>query len=176
MAERYAGMGMTLHPGEYKQNLGEIYNLTIRRGTLTDEDRYIINEHIIATIKMLESLPWPESLQRVPEYAGGHHEKMDGTGYPRSLGEAQLSIPAKILAVADVFEALTAADRPYKKAKPLSVALDIMVSMASERHLDPVLVALLITSGTYRRYAERFLPAAQHDDIDEQALLGKLPT
>lgn len=176
MAERYAGMGMTLHPGEYKQNLGEIYNLTIRRGTLTDEDRYIINEHIIATIKMLESLPWPESLRRVPEYAGGHHEKMDGAGYPRSLGEAQLSIPAKILAVADVFEALTAADRPYKKAKPLSVALDIMVTMASERHLDPVLVALLITSGTYRRYAERFLPAAQHDDIDEQALLGKLPT
>ena len=174
MAERYAGMGVTLHPGEYKQNLGEIYNLTIRRGTLTDEDRYIINEHIIATIKMLESLPWPESLQRVPEYAGGHHEKMDGTGYPRSLGEEQLSIPAKILAVADVFEALTAADRPYKKAKPLSVALDIMVTMARERHLDPVLVELLITSGTYRRYAERFLPSARHDDIDEAALLDKL--
>ncbi|MGD2008657.1 MAG: HD domain-containing phosphohydrolase [Cellvibrionales bacterium] len=174
MAERYAGMGVTLHPGEYKQNLGEIYNLTIRRGTLTDEDRYIINEHIIATIKMLESLPWPESLQRVPEYAGGHHEKMDGTGYPRSLGEEQLSIPAKILAVADVFEALTAADRPYKKAKPLSVALNIMVTMARERHLDPVLVELLITSGSYRRYAERFLPSAQHDDIDEVALLDKL--
>ncbi|MCH1493256.1 MAG: HD domain-containing protein, partial [Luminiphilus sp.] len=101
-------------PGEFKQNLGEIYNLSIQRGTLTEEDRYIINEHIIATIKMLESLPWPDDLSRIPEYAGGHHEKLDGTGYPRSLDAEQLSVPARILAVADVMEALTASDRPYK--------------------------------------------------------------
>ncbi len=172
--DRYEGMGFTLEPGEYKQNLGELYNLSIRRGTATDEDRYIINEHITATIKMLESLPWPEDLRRVPEIAGGHHEKLDGTGYPRSLTAEQLSVPAKILAVADVFEALTAADRPYKKAKPLSIALKIMRSMSEEGHLDPALFKLLITSGTYQRYAEQFLPPGQVDAVDEAALLEGL--
>jgi HD-GYP domain-containing protein (c-di-GMP phosphodiesterase class II) len=161
-------------PGEFKQNLGEIYNLSIQRGTLTEEDRYIINEHIIATIKMLESLPWPDDLSKIPEYAGGHHEKLDGTGYPRSLNAEQLSVPARILAVADVMEALTASDRPYKKAKPLSVALGIMVKMAADRHLDSDLVRLLITSGVYRSYASEFLPAAQIDDVDEAALLADL--
>ena len=173
---RYDGLGFTLRPGEYKQNLGEIYNLSVQRGTLTPEDRYIINEHIIATIKMLESLPWPDDLSRIPEYAGGHHEKLDGTGYPRSLDGEQLSVPARVLAVADVMEALTASDRPYKKAKPLSVALAIMVKMAGEQHLDPDLVALLITSGVYRSYADRFLAPEQLDEVDEGALLAELAT
>ena len=173
-ATRYQGLGFTMTPGEFKQNLGEIYNLSIQRGTLTEEDRYIINEHIIATIKMLESLPWPDDLSRIPEYAGGHHEKLDGTGYPRSLDAEQLSVPARILAVADVMEALTASDRPYKKAKPLSVALGIMVKMAADRHLDADLVRLLITSGVYRSYASEFLPSAQIDGVDEAALLAKL--
>ncbi len=173
---RYEGLGFTLRPGEYKQNLGEIYNLSVQRGTLTSEDRYIINEHIIATIKMLESLPWPDDLSRIPEYAGGHHEKLDGTGYPRSLAGGQLSVPARVLAVADVMEALTASDRPYKKAKPLSVALAIMVKMAGEQHLDPDLVGLLITSGVYRSYADRFLAPEQLDEVDEGALLAELAT
>ncbi len=171
---RYAGLAFTMTPGEFKQNLGEIYNLSIQRGTLTPEDRYVINEHIIATIKMLESLPWPDELSRIPEYAGGHHEKLDGTGYPRSLKAEQLSVPARILAVADVMEALTASDRPYKKAKPLSVALQIMIKMAADSHLDPDLVRLLITSGVYRSYAEQFLPAEQIDAVDEAALLAEI--
>ena len=120
--------------------------------------------------------PWPDDLSRIPEYAGGHHEKLDGTGYPRSLDGEQLSVPARVLAVADVMEALTASDRPYKKAKPLSVALAIMVKMAGEQHLDPDLVALLITSGVYRSYADRFLAPEQLDEVDEGALLAELAT
>ena len=98
-------------------NENEIHNLTISRGALTPEERTIINDHIVATIDMLEQLPFPKNLKRVPEYAGGHHEKMDGTGYPRGLKRDEMSVPARMVAIADIFEALTAADRPYKKGQ-----------------------------------------------------------
>jgi len=171
---RFEGLGFRMRPTPLKQNLGEVYNLSIRRGTLTAEDRYLINEHICSTIEMLETLPWPEDLQRVPEIAGGHHEKMDGTGYPRGLRREQLSVAARIMAIADVLEALTAADRPYKKAKSLSQSLGIMRGMALGQHIDADLFCLLIESGAYRAYAEAWLDPAQIDVVDEEALLSGL--
>lgn len=166
--------GFVLLPPDHRFNLGEIYNLSIRHGTLTAEERYHINDHIVQTIIMLESLPFPKGLRRVPEWAGGHHEKMDGSGYPRGLSREQMSIPARIMMIADVFEALTAADRPYKMAKRLSECIAIMTRMSCSGHIDPDLFELLLTSGIYRRYAERFCLPAQIDEIDVAARIAEL--
>ena len=155
-----------LKPPANKFNLGELYNLSIRRGTLTAEERYHINEHIVQTILMLESLPFPKILSRVPEYAGAHHERMDGKGYPRGLTREQMSVPARIMAIADIFEALTARDRPYKARKRLSECVEIMWTMSREQHIDPELFELFLTSGVFRRYAEMFLLPDQIDDVD----------
>jgi HD-GYP domain-containing protein (c-di-GMP phosphodiesterase class II) len=153
----------------------EVENLTVSRGTLTEGERIIINGHMVQTIRMLESLPFPRNLQRVPEYAGGHHEKMDGTGYPRGLYAGDMSIPARMMAIADVFEALTAQDRPYKSGKKLSEAMRIMGFMKRDCHLDPVLFDHFVTSGVYREYARKYLPAELIDDVDEAALLAIRP-
>lgn len=155
-----------------KFNRGELHNLSVRRGTLTPEERYIINEHIVQTIMMLHRLPFPRHLRNVPEIAGGHHEKMDGTGYPKKLRGEEMSVPARIMAIADVFEALTAADRPYKSAKTLSESLRIMARMAREKHLDRELFALFVRSGVYRDYAARFLQPSQLDEVNEAELLA----
>ncbi|SHO56583.1 HD domain-containing phosphohydrolase [Vibrio quintilis] len=157
---------------EYQANLGEIYNLSVRRGTLTHEDRFRINEHIIATIHMLDALPFPDELSRVPEIAGGHHEKLDGTGYPKQLTADELSMEARILAIADVFEALTASDRPYKNMKTLSKAIGIMAKMVQDNHLDGDLFKLFLSGRVYARYAERFLEASQCDEVDIYQYLG----
>jgi len=153
----------------------EVTNLTIRRGTLNEADRKIINDHIVLTIQMLEALPFPKHMRQVPEIAGGHHEKMDGTGYPRGLKREQMSIPARIIGVADVFEALTAADRPYKKPKTLSESLAIMRGMCDGHHLDPDIFKLMITTGIYKRYAELFLLPEQRDEVDETSVLTPRP-
>ena len=151
---------------EHLYNLGEIYNLCISRGTLTAEDRYKINEHIITTIRMLETLPYPGNMVRIPEYAGAHHETLTGTGYPRRLTAEDIGVPARIMAVADVFEALTASDRPYKKAKKLSEAVRILSFMVKEGHLDADLFRLFLESGVYLEYAKRFLAPSQIDEVD----------
>ncbi|MGB1297838.1 MAG: HD domain-containing phosphohydrolase [Psychrobium sp.] len=151
---------------QYVSNQGEVYNLSIGRGTLTAEDRYIINEHVISTIKMLEALPLPPELSRVSRYASTHHETLKGTGYPRKLSADDLSIPERVLVIADIFEALTAADRPYKKAKPVSVAIDILHKMALDEHVDIDLFELLLTSGIYKEYAKQCMPEAQVDEVD----------
>ncbi len=166
--------GFTVRPAAVRFNFGELHNLSVRKGTLTDEERAIINQHIVQTIVMLESLPFPRHLRRVPEYAGTHHETLTGTGYPRGLTAADLSIPARIMAVADVFEALTAADRPYKKAKSLSEAVGILGEMAAQRAIDPDVFALFLESGVVRRYAERFLDPAQIDTFDTAAFLAQV--
>ena len=158
--------GFIMRTPEREANLGEVYNLSISRGTLTEEDRYRINEHMAQTIVMLESLPWPRHLQRVPEYAGGHHEKMDGSGYPRGLKREQMSIPARVMAIADIFEALTAADRPYKAPKTLSESLRIMRAMVKDNHIDPDLFKLFLESGVYRQYASEHLKPEQIDEVD----------
>jgi len=150
----------------------EVRNLRISRGTLTNEERLIINGHMVQTIKMLEALPFPRNLTRVPEYAGGHHEKMDGTGYPRGLYAKDMSIPARVMAIADVFEALTAQDRPYKKGKKLSEAMDIMGRMKRDNHLDPELFDHFVQSGVYRKYADKYLPAELIDEVDHESLLA----
>jgi HD-GYP domain-containing protein (c-di-GMP phosphodiesterase class II) len=153
-------------------NFGEVYNLAVARGTLSEEERFKINEHIIQTIVMLDRLPLPKQLRRIPEYAGTHHETMIGTGYPRKLTAEELSIPARIMAIADIFEALTASDRPYKKGKTLSESVKILSFFKKDRHIDPVLFDLFLSSGIYKRYAERYLKPEQLDEVDITPYLG----
>ncbi len=153
----------------------EILHLTIAKGTLTDDERKIINHHIVATIRMLESLPYPKHLRRVPEFAGGHHERMDGRGYPKGLTRDQMSVQARIMGIADIFEALTARDRPYKKAYTLSQALTILGKMKLDGHIDPDLFDVFIASGAWRTYAERFLDPEQLDEVELSQLPGYTP-
>jgi len=165
--------GFKLDVPAYKYNRGELYNLSVVRGTLTAEERYIINHHMVQTIRMLSHLPFPGHLGTVAEIAGGHHEKMDGTGYPKRLRREQMSLPARMMAIADIFEALTAADRPYKKAKTLSEALGIMACMCRDAHIDPELFGLFINAQIYLQYAKRFLDPQQIDAVDASSLLAK---
>ena len=158
---------------EHLYNLGEIHNLCISRGTLSVEDRYIINEHIVTTIRMLETLPNPENMTRIPEYAGAHHETLIGTGYPRKLTAKDISIPGRIMAVADVFEALTASDRPYKKAKTLNEAVRILSFMVNDQHLDADLFRVFLESGVYLEYARRFLDPSQIDEVEVAMYLAE---
>ena len=141
----------------------ELANLSIRSGTLTGDEREIINHHIVATIRMLEQLPWPKHLSNVPEYAGGHHERMDGKGYPKGLTRDQMSWQARIMGIADIFEALTAEDRPYKGGMKLSQALAILDKFSRNGHIDPDLHRIFVDSAVYRRYAEAFLKGEQID-------------
>ncbi|HRY15420.1 MAG TPA: HD domain-containing phosphohydrolase [Candidatus Competibacteraceae bacterium] len=157
--------GFQLDVPEWLYDRGELHSLCVSRGTLTGEERYKINEHIVQTIIMLSRLPFPKPLRRVPEIAGGHHEKMDGTGYPKRLHREQMSIPARMMAIADIFEALTAIDRPYKSGKTLSEALQIMARMRDEQHIDAALFELFLRSGVYRQYAEGFLQPGQIDEV-----------
>lgn len=153
----------------------EVYNLNIARGTLTAEERTIINNHIVVTINMLESLPYPKDLLRVPEYAGGHHERMDGKGYPRGLTREQMSVPARIMGIADIFEALTSRDRPYKKAKTLTESLQILGKMKLDQHVDPDLFDIFIREKVYLQYAKEFLEPEQIDEVNESMIPGYAP-
>jgi len=150
----------------------EVQNLQIGRGTLSVREREIINNHVSVSIKMLQSLPYPKHLKRVPEYAGGHHEKMDGTGYPNGLTRDQMSMPARMVAIADVFEALTASDRPYKKAMSLTQSLSILGRMKLEGHVDPDLFDVFMHEKIYLKYARDFLDPAQIDDVDLESIPG----
>ena len=149
----------------------EVENLTIRSGTLTAAERQIVNHHIEVTIQMLESLPWPKHLKNVPEYAGGHHERMDGLGYPRGLTREQMSLQARVMGIADIFEALTAKDRPYKPGKTLSESLIILGKFKLGGHIDPDLFDVFIREKVYLDYARQFLPPEQIDEVD----LSKIP-
>lgn len=157
--------GFRVTPPALLYDQGELHNLTVPHGSLNDEERYKINEHIIQTEIMLSQLPFPKHLRTVPELAGGHHEKMDGSGYPKRRTGDQMSPVARMMAIADIFEALTAGDRPYKKGKMLSEALKIMVSMKENHHIDPELFDLFVQSGVYREYATRFMKPEQIDPV-----------
>ncbi|MFZ6649363.1 HD domain-containing phosphohydrolase [Undibacterium sp. TJN25] len=150
----------------------ELGNLNIRAGTLNDAERKIINNHISVTIRMLEALPWPKHLKNVPEYAGGHHERMDGKGYPRGLIREQMSVQARVMAIADIFEALTARDRPYKPGKTLTESLDILGKFSLNGHIDPDLFNVFVRGKVYLEYAERFMDASQIDHVDESLIPG----
>lgn len=164
--------GFDMKLPEHAYNRGEIHNLTIAKGTLTDEERFKINEHIVQTICMLDALPLPSRLANVPRLAGTHHERMDGQGYPCRLSGEELGIPERIMAVADVFEALTAVDRPYKKGKTLTESLTIMARMVEEGHIDKDVFELFIRSGIYRTYAQQHLHPEQIDQVDESQFMN----
>ncbi|MGI9143710.1 MAG: HD domain-containing phosphohydrolase [Fluviibacter sp.] len=165
------------HHGETLSFLSddEIHNLTISSGTLTAEERKIINRHIDVPIAMLEKLPWPNHLKNVVEYAGGHHERMDGKGYPKGLTRDQMSVQARCMAIADVFEALTARDRPYKAGKTLSESLTNIVRMNLDQHLDPDLFDIFIWDRVYEEYARKFLNPEQIDKVDVSKIPGYTP-
>lgn len=150
----------------------EIINLSIKRGTLNNDERKIIQRHMNVTLDILEALPFPKHLSNVAEYALGHHETMDGKGYPRGLTKEQMSVPARLMALADIFEALSAADRPYKSAKPVSECLKIMSSMAKNNHLDSDLFAIFVRSKVYEAYILNFADPKQLDEFDMEALLS----
>lgn len=169
--EAYKAQGFKLEVPELLYDYGELYNLCIEKGTLSAEERFKINEHVIMSIKMLEDLPYPDHMARIPEYAGTHHETLDGKGYPRRLGKEDLSVAARIMAIADIFEALTASDRPYKRGKTLSESLSIMQRMVRENHIDGELFELFLRSGVHMTYAKRYLKPEQIDTIDIEAYL-----
>jgi HD-GYP domain-containing protein (c-di-GMP phosphodiesterase class II) len=162
----------TLKAPKHKYNFGEVYNLSITRGTLTPEERFLINDHIIQTIKLLEELPYPNYLASIPLIAGGHHEKMSGDGYPLSIEAEHLPVSARMLAIADIFEALTAKDRPYKTPKTLSQSLSILAKMAKDRHIDADLLTLFISQEIYMAYALKHLNPEQIDSVDHQSLFA----
>lgn len=152
-------------------NRGELYNLEVYKGTINKEEREKINEHIVVTIDMLKALPFPKELSKVVEYAGAHHERIDGQGYPNGLTGDQMSIPAKIMAIADIFEALTANDRPYKEPKKLSEVLSIMKDMKETGHIDPDLYEVFIRSRVYMDYAEQYIDKSQIDEVNPEDFL-----
>jgi len=153
----------------------EIAMLNIPKGTLSDDERAIVDRHIDLTIRMLEALPWPKHLRHVPEYAGAHHECMDGKGYPRGLTGDRMSIPARIIAIADIFEALTAKDRPYKPGKPLSETMAILGRMKQENRIDPDLFDVFVRKRVYLDYAGRYLDPKQNDAPNERGIPGYNP-
>jgi len=164
--EEYERLGFKTPVPEHLYNNGELYNMRTKAGTLSYEERYKIQEHVIMTIKMLEQLPFPDYLKNVPLYAGAHHETLIGTGYPRALTKEDMPLPARILAIADVFEALTASDRPYKEPKTLSQSIKILSFMVKDQHLDKDLFKLFLSSGLYKEYALANLKPEQIDEVD----------
>ena len=153
----------------------ELENLTVRAGTLTAGERKIINHHIEVTIQMLQALPWPKHLKNVAEYAGGHHERMDGKGYPRGLTRERMSVQARCMGIADIFEALTAKDRPYKKSKTLTESLTILGKFKLNGHIDPDLFDVFMWEKVYETYAKEFLDPEQIDEIDLSKIPGYVP-
>jgi HD-GYP domain-containing protein (c-di-GMP phosphodiesterase class II) len=162
IADRYSWETSTGWRGQ-ALTANEVYNLSIRKGTLTPEERGIINEHIKTSIRMLQSLPYPKNLQNVPIHAGSHHEYYNGKGYPMGLEGNKITLQGRILAIADIFEALTSTDRPYKKTKKLSEALSVLCTMKDKREIDPDLYNLFVREKIYLRYAKEFLAPDQID-------------
>ena len=169
--DEYNRMGFKTKVPEHLYNLGELYNICISAGTLSYEERFKIQEHVQMTLIMLEKLPFPENLKNVPLFAGAHHETLIGTGYPRQLTIDDMPIASRIMAIADVFEALTASDRPYKEPKTLSQSIKILSFMVKDQHLDPDIFKLFLSSGVYKEYANKFLKPEQIDEVDIQQYL-----
>jgi HD-GYP domain-containing protein (c-di-GMP phosphodiesterase class II) len=141
----------------------EVETLCIPQGTLSLAERKIIQDHVRVTDRMLSQLPFPKRLRQVPRHAADHHEALNGKGYPRGRKQGEISLQSRIIALADVFEALTAKDRPYKKGKTLSEVLAIMESMAGAGQIDPDLFVLFRQEGLHLDYARRELTPQQID-------------
>ena len=170
--EEYKKRGFKTKVPKHLYNLGELYNLLTPAGTLTKEERFKIQEHAQMTIMMLEKLPFPKHLANVPLYAGAHHETLDGTGYPRQLTKDELPVASRIIALADIFEALTASDRPYKEPKTLSESIKILSFMVKDNHIDKDVFELFLKSGVYKEYAKKYLQPKQIDEVDISQYLG----
>ncbi|WP_019439799.1 HD domain-containing phosphohydrolase [Moritella marina] len=164
----------TLTKPEYQHNRGELHNLRVTLGTLTAEERYNVNDHSIQTYLMLDQLPYPEHLKNVPLIAGSHHEKLNGNGYPLKMKGEEIPLGGRMIAIADIFEALTTAERPYKKANTLNQSLIIMASMVKNGELDANLFELFITQGIYQQYADEYLAESQRDKVDICAIKAVL--
>jgi hypothetical protein len=164
--------GFRVDTPEYKYNRGELYNLSVKSGTLNEEERYMINGHIIQTIIMLSKLPYPKALKNVPLIAGSHHETMDGRGYPKKLYMGEQPLTSRMMVIADIFEALTASDRPYKKAKTLSESIRILGYMRDDHHIDPDLFELFLRSAVYLEYASKYLAPEQIDEVNIEDYLS----
>jgi HD-GYP domain-containing protein (c-di-GMP phosphodiesterase class II) len=149
---------------------GEVENLSIAYGTLTKAERKIINQHVVTTISLLEELPFPRHMRAVPAIAGAHHERLDGRGYPLGLAGRQLGVQARILGLADVFEALTAKDRPYKSARTLTETLEIIEALCQKGHIDADLFELMVREKVHLRYAAEHLSPEQIDAAHREAL------
>ncbi|MCK5294654.1 MAG: hypothetical protein KAJ49_08385 [Arcobacteraceae bacterium] len=169
--EEYERMGFKTKIPEHLYNLGELYNICTSAGTLSYEERFKIQEHVQMTLIMLEKLPFPDYLKNVPLFAGAHHETLIGTGYPRQLTIDDMPVASRIMAVADVFEALTASDRPYKTPKTLSTSIKILSFMVKDQHLDKDIFQLFLSSGIYKEYANKYLLAEQIDEVDIEQYL-----
>ena len=169
--EQYERMGFKTKVPEHLYNLGELYNICTSAGTLSYEERFKIQEHVQMTLVMLEQLPFPEYLKNVPLFAGAHHETLIGTGYPRELTIDDMPIASRIMAIADVFEALTASDRPYKEPKTLSTSIKILSFMVKDQHLDKDIFKLFLSSGIYKEYAVKYLKVEQIDEVDIEPYL-----
>jgi len=169
--EEYERMGFKTKVPEHLYNLGELYNICVSAGTLSYEERFKIQEHVQMTLVMLEKLPFPEYLKNVPLFAGAHHETLIGTGYPRQLTIDDMPIASRIMAIADVFEALTASDRPYKEPKTLSASIKILSFMVKDQHLDKDIFQLFLSSGIYKVYAKKYLLPAQIDEVNIEQYL-----
>jgi len=169
-----SNLSFTDYLGQVHQLLNddEISNLCITKGTLSEDERAIINSHISSTIRMLETLPFPKHLKNVPEIAGGHHEHMDGSGYPRGLTRDQLSVQARMMGITDIFEALTSADRPYKPPMGLKQALTILAKMRDDNHIDHELFEIFVRQKVYLKYAKIALKPEQIEDVNEEELLN----
>jgi HD-GYP domain-containing protein (c-di-GMP phosphodiesterase class II) len=151
----------------------ELHNLSTRVGTLNAEERQMIQDHAVHTFNILSEIRFPPTLRAIIDYAANHHERMDGSGYPRGLDEQQLSIPERIMAIADIFEALTAPDRPYRQElRPLSWAIAIMYRMKCNHHIDADLFDLFLSQKIYLNYAERYLNQHQIDLVEIERYLG----
>ena len=161
-------------PPKYAFNKGELHNLCISKGTLNPEERFLMNNHMVQTIKMLTALPLPDDLANVPNIAGNHHECLDGTGYPRKLDASQLTTPERVMAIADIFEALTACDRPYKEAKKISQTMNIMASMAKNKQIDASIFQIFLSSGAYKIYAKKHLIESQIDEPDIESIISNI--
>ncbi len=152
----------------------EIENLKIKRGTLNDKERQIMNNHVKYTYEILNQLTYPKKFKNVTLYASSHHERLDGSGHPWGFTEEQLPMQSRILAISDIFEALTAPDRPYKKGKKLSEAMNILMYNVLDNHIDKDLLEFLLDSGLYKEYAEKYVPAIQIDNVDIQTIKKKI--
>jgi len=122
----------------------ELLALSVKRGSLTEKEREEIESHVVHTYKFLSLMPWTRQFKQLPLIAGAHHERLDGTGYPHALKADEIPVQSKMMAIADIYDALTAADRPYKKAVPVETALDILTKEVQANHIDPELFDIFI--------------------------------